>query len=543
MTRKSVFEPIAIIAISSAILFTVSVVWYVIDGGLIELGGDAVGRWADLINWSIDGVPPELDHHALRWGLNAPILLLIAVSGSAHPAVYHLIMPIFGAISAVFIYLTIRYGTPRLTKEISFCFVVFAIMAMEFNERPFSQLLPIGAAVCYMCATLAFLKRAFNKETKQSGSWFLLAGLTCFCAYGAKLTMVWFGLPLSAFLLVTAIKNGQVFKVWPFFLPLLLGLLVETVLLYQGTGSILGRALHLFSAESRYGLNLQNFLNADPNANLHAWGFATFGEYVLESPLKYFEGLGYYSFVIYFTISLITFQLLRKPAKVTDDQFERCLWWTILGFFLLQTYAVVGVAPYIFPERYIHGRYQYPLLMLCLIFLSYKFVRLLGQESITNIRNGNAVLPICSVLLLLMSLLFFTNHIFSKHNNLGIAVTLMDNRVLTRWLDQEGNVGYLAPRERDGSPEGLRLAIEDSPNAWEIRSYVKSLYRRSYCSLKEAYIYVDTDYVYGLCAHWKPNEMIMFYYVTSLEFMRPTELKLQGKYADLPGARRRQSTF
>lgn len=521
------------IIVAGILLFVSSVLWYLLDGGLIETGGDAIGRWEDLTKSAIDGVALNFDHHALRWGLNLPVLAILKVGGSTHPAIYHLIMPVFGGATSVAIYLIIRRGLPQLSRELVFCSLTLSLMIISLSERPFSQLLPIGAAIFYMCMTLVFMKLALNPASKHPVGWYCIAGLSVLFAYGAKLTMIWFGLPLSLFVCGQCLRDRDLLKVVAFVGPLVLGLLVEAIILNQGTGSLLGRALHFVSEESRHGFNLQYLQISSAGAHTAGWGFNTLWDYLLLSPTKYYEALGKYSVVIYGTVSYVIYSLICVSSRAADKRFEACLSWTILGFFLLQTYMVVRISPYIFPEQYVYARYQYPLLVLCVVFCFLKFVEIWEKDAANVEKSRPLLFPFIAVLILVFSLLFLTNNIFTRHNNLGILVTLMHNKVLVGWIEHGGNVGYSSQIEPHSNLTEIRQELDDSPNAEIIPFYVRSIHQLHYCDVSETYVYYDTERVYGLCHPWRPNESILFYYATSLEQIRPQRLSFLGKYSDL----------
>ena len=523
------------IIVAGILLFVFSGLWYLLDGGLIETGGDAVDRWGDLTKWVIDGVALDFDHHALRWGINLPVLGILKVGESTHPAIYHLIMPVFGGATTVAIYLIIRRGLPQLSRELVFCSLTLSLMIISLSERPFSQLLPMGAATFYMCMTLVFMKLALNPASKHPVTWYCLAGLGVLLAYGTKLTMIWFGLPLSLVVFGQCLRDRNLLKAVAFFGPLVLGLLVEAIILNQGTGSLLGRALHLVSEESRHGFNLQYLHIPSAGAITAGWGFNTLSNYLLLSPTKYYEALGKYSVVIYGTVLYIIYSLIFVSPRIIDKRFEACLSWTILGFFLLQTYIVVRISPYIFPEQYVNARYQFPLLVLCAVFCFLKFVEIWEKNSVNAEKSKPRLFPLIAVLILVSSLLFLTNNVFTRHNNLGILVTLMHNKVLVGWIEHGGNVGYSYSRriEPHSSLTEFRQALDNSPNAEIIPSYVRSIHQLHYCDVSETYVYFDVERVYGFCSPWRPNDSILFYYATSLEQIRPEHLNFLGRYSNL----------
>lgn len=523
------------IVVSGILLFVFSVFWYLLDGGLIETGGDAIDRWEDLTKLAIGGAALDFDHHALRWGLNLPVLVILKVGGSSHPAIYHLIMSAFGGATSVAIYLIIRRGLPQLSRELAFCSLTLSLMIISLSERSFSQLLPMGVATFYMCMTLVFIKAALNPTAKYPVTWHFLAGLWVLFAYGTKLTMIWFGLPLSLFVIGQCLRDRDLLKAVVFFGPLVLGLLVEAVIFNQGTGSLLGRAFYFVSEESRHGFNLQNLQIPSAGAITAGWGFNTLSNYLLLSPAKYYEALGRYSVVIYGTVFYIIYSLIFVSPRTPEKRFEVCLSWTILLFFLLQTYFVVRFSPYIFPEQYVHARYQYPLLVLCAIFCFLKLVEMWEKDSVNSENSRPRLFPLMAIVILVGSLFFLTNNVLNRHNNLGVLVTLIHNKVLVGWIEHGGNVGYSSSRQMEShsSLTEFRQALDGSPNAKVIPSYVRSIHQLPYCDVSETYVYLDAERVYGLCSPWRPNESILFYYATSLEQIRPEQLSFVGKYSDL----------
>jgi hypothetical protein len=529
MKKKTPEAPSVIsVSVVGTLLFITTFCWYLLDGGLIEIGGDAIGRWKDLTNLLKHGSLPNWDHHALRWGLNLPVLLFLKISGSSHPALYHLVMPAFGGATAVAIYLTIRRGEYLLSKELGYFSLVLALMVIYPSERPFSQLLPIGAAAFYMMASLLSIKYGLSKSSRRPSLWLFAAGVFCLFAYGTKLTMIWFGLPLGLFVLICFLHDRQYLKIAAFFSPLIFGLIVETVMVSLGTGSSLGRALYVISPESSHPIT-----TFTPTANPGGWGFETFSEYLFQSPLKYLEALGIYSSAIYGALLYIVYCLILGRARPPQGQFEKCLSWTIIGFFLLQSYVVVNFSPYIFPEKYIHARYQYPLLVLCVVFWFYNFSGFFERHTGRQPSFWQASFPIATTMVLGLSFLFFSNSILSRHNNLGVIVTVLHNKILTEWIDLGGNVGYRGEIIGSSGQVEVKNSVHRSSNNGIVPGYIKSIYRRDYCKLSETFLYQDDESVFGLCDKWKPNETVLVYYVTSFEYAQPEGLIYLGKYSEM----------
>ena len=254
---KEVSQP-KLTGLVSVNLFFVTFIWFLIDGGLIETGGDAFGRWQDVIAYVASEKTFGLGHHGLRWGINFPIAFFLEVSPFFHPVFYHLVMPFFGAAVAVLIYLIVRDRSQNFFSDIGCAALVLALMTIDFSERPFSQLLPSGAAVFYMCAALYFLKGALTSSGKTQPVWYLLASLSIFLAYGAKLTMVFFGIPVSVFVVLHCFIRREFFNLSAFIFPFVLGLVIETLLIALGSGHLYGRIFAVMASANSHGDVVRN---------------------------------------------------------------------------------------------------------------------------------------------------------------------------------------------------------------------------------------------------------------------------------------------
>jgi hypothetical protein len=514
----------------SVSLFFVTFIWFLIDGGMIEVGGDAISRWEDVIAYVANEKSFGIGHHGLRWSINFPIVFLLEVSPFFHPVLYHLAMPSFGAGVAVLIYFTVRDRSQNFFSDIGCAALVLALMTIDFSERPFSQLLPSGAAVFYMCAALYFLKGALTSSGKTQPVWYLLASLSIFLAYGAKLTMVFFGIPVSVFVVLHCFIRREFFNLSAFIFPLVLGLFIETLLIALGSGHLYGRIFAVMASAHSHGDAVRSISSG---SNVAGWGFNNLSDYLLLSPLKYYETIGKYSLVIYASIILIVISKVRCGLLIHQNKFKNCLEWTILGFFFLQVYMIIGVSPYVFPEKFIHSRYQYPLFVLCAIFLVYSTFQAIQKYNDYKITRHPALTLLIPILALSASLIFNSNNIFSKHNNFGIFVTFIHNKVLSEWTGSGGNIGYRADFDQQvGSVIDVK-SLDRSPHAKKVRKYVRAVYQLDYCGLNETYIYASVDFIFGLCDPWIPGELVLFYYVTNYEWMRPEGVDFVGIYSDL----------
>ena len=516
--------------IVSVNLFFVTFIWFLIDGGMIETGGDAYGRWEDVIAYLANEKLFGLDHHGLRWGINFPIVFLLEASPFFHPVLYHLVMPLFGAAAAVLIYLTSRDRSQHFFSDIGCAVLVLALMTIDFSERPFSQLLPSGAAVFYMCAALYFLKGALTSFGTAQSVWYLFASLSILLAYGTKLTMVFFGIPVSVFVMIHCFIHREFINLSAFIFPLVLGLFIETLLIALGSDHFYGRIFAVMASAQSHGDAVRSISSG---VNVAGWGFDNLSDYLLLSPLKYYEAIGKYSLVIYASIIFIVISKFRCGLVTHQNKFKNCLEWTILGFFFLQVYMIIGVSPYVFPEKFIHSRYQYPLFVLCAIFLVYSIFQAIQKYNDYKFPRHPALLVLIPVLLLSISLIFNSNNIFSKNNNFGIFVTFIHNKVLSEWIGAGGNIGYRADFDQQVGGVIDVESLDRSPQAKIVRKYVRAVYQLDYCGLNETYIYASVDFIFGLCNLWRPGEMVLFYYATSYEWRRPEGVTFLGKYSEL----------
>ena len=513
------------------VLSLVTFVWFLADGGLIEFGGDAFGRWEDLVNAAVAGKALNTDHHSLRWGLNLPILLVLKIVGVPHPALYHAFMPAFGAGTAVALYLSIRQSVWSKKGDIAFCCLTLTLMILPLSERPFSQLLPMGAATFYMCLTIYLLKRALDPDDRNTTWWFFFAGMSSFCAYGAKLTMLFFGAPLSIVLIFMLLRERKVLEAGAFFAPLIIGLIIETWQVYAGSGSLLGRALFVVSELSSHGKGL-NYLGAlDVGTDIGGWGFGSLWSYLVLSPTKYFEALGFYSLVIYGSVFLALMDTVSRRLNHPAKKLNFCLAWTILGFFFLQSYVVVSIEPYIFPEKYIHERYQYALFMLSAIFLIRRACEIKWLQAPGDALGGSYRIFVVAIILLVLSAMFLSNNLRSRHNNYGVLVTIIHNALLSKWATHGGALGYMIDSPEETSLTAARSALRSGPQSGVISDYSRAIYRLDYCELKDSYVYADTNWVYAFCRPWGINETILIYRITSISWIRPETPRFLGKFS------------
>jgi hypothetical protein len=489
------------------------------DGAYIETGGDAIRRWANINSYLAEGkLIHGVDHHSLRWAINLPIGIFLSWFDGYHPELYHVALAFFGGGVAVFTFLLVRNSQLSLLQDIAIVIVVMAIMAMSINERAYTQLLPDGISVFYILGSLLFLKLAFSQQRNMQYIFLVIAGIFALFAYGAKLTTLWFLVPVTLFLLVYAIRSRQMAIFVFFMVPIVVGGGLETIILSYLTDFHYGRALYVVSASDSHGDSLAS--------NLAFTGFRTFSEYIA-SPKKYYIAYGNYSFVIYLAIFVVVVRLLLARLSV----FEKCFSWVLAGFFILQSYVVVNVSPYIFPEYFTVLRYQYPLLVLSITYWAYLYVKVIMLvDDRFSFEGVSLLLSLIAVLFLLLPL---SNSLLVKVKNYGLATTSQQMETLNKWFAHKGNVGYVEPLVHKDGHWDLRKSVRQFNKNAVVKKYLARVYHQDYCFYEDAYFYRDNTNIYGLCQEWKPNSSVLIFGFENTSYILPKDLIYLGRYQAL----------
>ena len=504
---------------TASALFIATSGWYLVVGGLIEIGGDAFSRWEDVKTWAFSGITPNLDHHSLRWGLNLPLFLFFKVSQSSYPAIYHVLPAVFGAGTAVFLYMIFRGGNFELTREIGCCGIALSILALPFFDRAFGQMLATGPAIFYIAGALLFLKNGFNQKSSRRSINFFLAGAFLLFAYGCRVSSIWLVLPVASYVIVDCTRQKSFRNFWFFVTPIATGILIETAVIAYYTSFWGGRAFFIIREGSSHASWLQN------PQDQSGVGVSQALDYLL-SPRKYFDALGWYSLAVYGGVVLAARNLLLKKAS----NYQGCLGAAVIGVFFLQSYTVVGVFPFIYPEPAYYARLQLPMLFLSLTYIGYQILSRTALTKPPFIFTSSAIVGVGA---LVTTVTFFSNPIISRADNFGFLVSVIHNKILTEWIDHGGNFGYRAEMIESAEQVNVAESLERSANQQIVSAYVRSIYQRDYCEVTETFVYRDEDSVFALCREWKEGESVLFYYATSLEFLRPKNLIYLGKYSDI----------
>lgn len=517
------------IVLLCAALFIFSVVWFLIDGSTIEAGGDAVGRWGKIRYFLDHGMYPKLNQHSLRWSINLLLILVLSVVNTPHPIMYHLIMAGIGGVVFATIFLLVRQKSASLLQDLSTLILVVSMLIMSIHERTFSQLLPSPFLVLYMLLGILALQRGYAAEQtrKRRRLYFTIAGFLCLLTYGAKLTSLWLIVPVSLYVIFRSIREKRYWDAFFFLAPLFAGFVVETVLIGYYTSFYYGRPFFVISSATSHGEFIQGSIKGlqQPAKLAAGIGFENFSDYLL-SPRKYLDAYGGYAFVIYSAVACSVLQLFAGWKRDRDNYWA----WIIIGFFLLQSYMVVSFSPYVFPEQYTMARYQYPLLLLCMVFWLRQVISLLDH---LERRFHQAASLIISVVVLVCCSAFFTNNILISLRNYGVVKTVFHQETLKKWLGHQGKVGYRAPLLFDGKSVSLTKSMAQLKRSRIVNKYVRWVYHLEYCHYTHANYYMDQENIYGLCEKWGEQQSIMYYVPVGYTLSIPEDLISLGKYENV----------
>ncbi len=196
----------------------------------IEIGGDSLCVWENAVNLVNAGHFFEWNHHTMRWAINMPLFVILKALGTSSLNYY--ILPVFySAVSTVLVfYVGKRLGDSRLGF-----FAALLLLLYPKMTTMGSQLWPGLYEMTYLLGCVLSLL-----VWRQKGGWQLLAlaGLLAACAWGSRLTSIYYGPGVLA-LLVLGKKRFKPVIIFSAFFFLVLGL--EWFYFYSDTGNILGR--------------------------------------------------------------------------------------------------------------------------------------------------------------------------------------------------------------------------------------------------------------------------------------------------------------
>ncbi|MBI9112716.1 hypothetical protein [Maridesulfovibrio ferrireducens] len=214
-------------AVSIALL---AVAVRVISLEYIEIGGDSLSVWENVVNLVNSGNYIEWTHHTVRWAINMPLTLVLKMFGTTQANYY--ILPIFySAISAILAFYT---GTVLKDRRFGLLSALLLILYPKMTTMG-SQLWPGLYEMTYLLGCVLALLC-----WRKYGGWYLLAlaGMLAGCAWGSRVTSIYYGPGILALLYLgkRRVKPILIFTAFFFFV---LGL--EWFYFYNATGNSLGR--------------------------------------------------------------------------------------------------------------------------------------------------------------------------------------------------------------------------------------------------------------------------------------------------------------
>ena len=338
------------------LLFLCFAVWRFLTLDLIEASGDAIWKWRFLRYFTELGewFPTGVEHHQGRWGLNVPVLGIMKLFGTDPWAacIYPLVIAF---LCGLLIYLITR----RIASRFAACSAYLIFLLLPQTARESSQFLPMLPATCFILLAIWLILRYLEQPEKT----FLLflSGLAVGVSYGCKFTSLYWALAFALFLSLYTDQNSRR-HLWKFRLnrPVLLFscgvflvLILETLCLNLWFGISFGRVQmimsgHLHNRPSPQYMGLAEYL----------FSFLR----PLDLKGKFVETFPYACILLGGIFVVLLWLKKQKPAV-------RLLTFSFITVYLLHSYMVYKVFPFLHPERP-HGRYFLVLLTLCIIFVT-----------------------------------------------------------------------------------------------------------------------------------------------------------------------------
>ena len=332
------------------LLFLCFAVWRFLTLDLIEASGDAIWKWRFLRYFTELGewFPTGVEHHQGRWGLNIPVLGIMKLFGTDPWAacIYPLVIAF---LCGLLIYLITR----RIASRFAACSAYLIFLLLPQTARESSQFLPMLPATCFILLAIWLILRYLEQPEKT----FLLflSGLAVGVSYGCKFTSLYWALAFALFLSLYTDQNSRR-HLWKFRLnrPFLLFscgvflvLILETLCLNLWFGISFGRVQmimsgHLHNRPSPQYMGLAEYL----------FSFLR----PLDLKGKFVETFPYACILLGGIFVVLLWLKKQKPAV-------RLLTFSFITVYLLHSYMVYKVFPFLHPERP-HGRYFLVLLTL-----------------------------------------------------------------------------------------------------------------------------------------------------------------------------------
>ncbi|WP_291329230.1 hypothetical protein [Desulfovibrio sp. UCD-KL4C] len=196
----------------------------------IEIGGDSLAAWENVVNLVNNGCYIEWTHHTIRWAINLPLYLMLKAFGTASANYY--ILPIFySAISAVLVFYV---GSVLKNRRFGFLSALLLILYPKMTTMG-SQLWPGLYEMTYLLGCVLALL-----YWRKNGLWQLLAiaGVLAGCAWGSRVTSIYYGPGILALLYIGKKRVSPILIFSIFFLAVVA---LEWGCFYNITGNVLGK--------------------------------------------------------------------------------------------------------------------------------------------------------------------------------------------------------------------------------------------------------------------------------------------------------------
>ncbi|WP_319549686.1 hypothetical protein [Desulfogranum marinum] len=423
--KTSTFQNIVIILA----LFSLSMLVRLCFSSNIEAGGDAIFKWAMVRDYVENGsLPPDWairSHHALRWAINIPVLIIQKIYGT-EPQNYY-IWPFFSSTMGVlFFYLIVKNIHSKLWGTLAAIAFLFSSPML----RQGSQFLPMGPAATYLLGSIYFLQIWINKKRL---SLLILSVIFLFFSYGSKVTSIYYFPAFAILILIFSNKSDDNKITIRYFKPLIYFSLLLAI--FFGTEAILTQKLTNEPGGRLACIAMGNHGDPKRRQKRHA-------EKILAKDLKVATTtLGEYAgniFVYYKLHSneketiLLYIALLQAIAVLAIKKKEL---YTIsipflFGFFG-HAYSIIGVYPFLRPEK-MNFRYHTVIYTLAIIIFI-TFLGYLDKRQTLKVKKGAAYHIHRYYLITALALVFysigtiktpkiFTNGYFTTKRN-SIAIT------------------------------------------------------------------------------------------------------------------------
>jgi hypothetical protein len=357
--------------------------------GLILANGDVARKWFLAAAWSAGAFPSlPFDHHLIRWALNIPATLFIAVFGFA-PHTYYLFCAFVYTLAVILTWrLAQRLGGPvagLLALTMMLASVALFPYVIQFMPDSLSLVFVVAGLYLYELST-----DASENEDSRSLLFLGAASTFLFLAYGAKETNAF----LVPGLVLLELFRRDTRRVVVFCSVFALLILVETVAFYVLSGGrlTLGRAQALMSSPQLNFVQQQTFSWFDI---FRRWGVDLGRQRNVPAKIVY---------IVFFALSLF-FMVQRSDAVRRISTRLEGLIAAGLSFAVLTSLFIVSIHPLRFglglDPRYLWT--LYPIAVVTIAVSTDRTMLLWMGEKLPSARSaktsGGVMLPSFSILI------------------------------------------------------------------------------------------------------------------------------------------------